>query len=422
MSYLHKGLPTLNVLASHGDETETKEYMKIIGNKHEKMRNFSIFWRKRVNKIFENDHSQMIGKAASEYILESIPSDEELEKKLQSFQVNSKNNDIIFYEHNKFKRLIKEADTFLISQEIINVFKFSKFFNFKEFSSFVKLSKKIYIELADLLSCSTVEGLLLSRNDLIYYVEEHLRKRDFLDFLANELDFYAHYVVSLFSYYFDPFQTGTFDPFKMIYSSYFIEFYQPEGDQPDGVYSFASFFNIFEKYNDIVNDNGMVDKESIRKLNECFTNAFIDRIFEISNTYNDSLDFDAFIKFYIPFTQSKNKNAGYYFFKLLDIDNDGLISISDLSYFYNGCLKENETKDEQFNIFLMELFDQSCSNQLGITLKQFINFGDNLFGILMKIINFKFFEDEIAKEEEEENFENNIEVEDEDDDYYYDDE
>lgn len=46
------------------------------------------------------------------------------------------------------------------------------------------------------------------------------------------------------------------------------------------------------------------------------------------------MDYKCFIKFYIAFDNIDTCQAIYYFFKLLDLNDDGYIDAFDINYFY----------------------------------------------------------------------------------------
>ena len=67
----------------------------------------------------------------------------------------------------------------------------------------------------------------------------------------------------------------------------------------------------------------------------------------------------------------KSENCLRLYFKLFDVDNDGILNDNDLYFFYNS--KKFDLNNDPFDSFFNNLIDCTDSNQSGITLNNFLN-------------------------------------------------
>ncbi|VDK75608.1 unnamed protein product [Litomosoides sigmodontis] len=120
------------------------------------------------------------------------------------------------------------------------------------------------------------------------------------------------------------------------------------------------------------------------------TNSFMQRVFEVQQTYdNDEIDLRGFCDLLLAMENksaslSFERSALNYYFRVLDVDGDNLLSASDLNFFYRDlarmlekCLEESESlKAPSFEDIKNEIFDMCNSKSPeGITLKELISSG-----------------------------------------------
>ncbi|MCP9257323.1 Serine/threonine-protein phosphatase 2A regulatory subunit B'' subunit gamma [Dirofilaria immitis] len=115
------------------------------------------------------------------------------------------------------------------------------------------------------------------------------------------------------------------------------------------------------------------------------TNSFMQRVFEVQQTYdNDELDLRGFCDLLLAMENKSDRSALSYYFRVLDVDGDNLLTASDMNFFYRDlarlledCFSDDSLqKAPLFEDVKNEIFDMCCSkNPEGITLKELISSG-----------------------------------------------
>ncbi|KAK6111970.1 hypothetical protein QQG55_45800 [Brugia pahangi] len=134
------------------------------------------------------------------------------------------------------------------------------------------------------------------------------------------------------------------------------------------------------------------------------TNSFMQRVFEVQQTYdNDELDLRGFCDLIFAMEHKSDRSSLSYYFRVLDVDGDNLLTASDLNFFYRDlakmledCLSDDSSqKVPSFEDIKNEIFDMCHSkNTDGITLKELISSGkgDTVVGMLTDLDAFLEYE------------------------------
>ncbi|VDM07350.1 unnamed protein product [Wuchereria bancrofti] len=134
------------------------------------------------------------------------------------------------------------------------------------------------------------------------------------------------------------------------------------------------------------------------------TNSFMQRVFEVQQTYdNDELDLRGFCDLIFAMEHKSDRSSLSYYFRVLDVDGDNLLTASDLNFFYRDlakmledCLSDDSSqKVPSFEDIRNEIFDMCHSkNTKGITLKELISSGkgDTVVGMLTDLDAFLEYE------------------------------
>uniref|UniRef100_A0A8R1XW41 Serine/threonine-protein phosphatase 2A regulatory subunit B'' subunit gamma n=3 Tax=Onchocerca TaxID=6281 RepID=A0A8R1XW41_ONCVO len=115
------------------------------------------------------------------------------------------------------------------------------------------------------------------------------------------------------------------------------------------------------------------------------TNSFMQRVFEVQQTYdNDELDLRGFCDLLFAMEHKSDPSALSYYFRVLDVNGDNLLTASDMNFFYRDlarmledCFSDDSSqKAPSFEDVKNEIFDMCHSkNPEGITLKELISSG-----------------------------------------------
>ncbi|EFO26244.1 EF hand family protein [Loa loa] len=140
--------------------------------------------------------------------------------------------------------------------------------------------------------------------------------------------------------------------------------------------------NIYEQLD--TDGNGLLSFSEMTDFQR-ITNSFMQRVFEVQQTYdNDELDLRGFCDLLFAIEHKSDRSALSYYFRVLDVDGDNLLSASDLNFFYRDLAKMLEDcfsdgssqKAPLFDDIKNEIFDMCHpKNPKGITLKELISSG-----------------------------------------------
>jgi serine/threonine-protein phosphatase 2A regulatory subunit B'' len=85
--------------------------------------------------------------------------------------------------------------------------------------------------------------------------------------------------------------------------------------------------------------NSLLSKEEFASYDGGnLTAAAADRVFQISRNYNHQLDYKAYLDFVLAVEYPLRRPSLKYLFRLLDVDQKGYLTTSDLHYFWRAML------------------------------------------------------------------------------------
>lgn len=209
-----------------------------------------------------------------------------------------------------------------------------------------------------------------------------------------ETEFYTYYMytaVRKFFFVLDPKQLGYISVSKLAHSKVFGEFnrmrHQPtkqesgyregegarEGAPPrlqfPAWFSVDSAMEVYSEYVDLDQDhNGMLSKKEFLRYNGgSLTEVFVDRVFQENRMYESAdtgeleMDFKTFIDFVLA-SRTKHKREGLrYFWRMLDINREGFLTVFTLNYFFRAVKEKMEKMGSEAlnarDIVANEIFD-----------------------------------------------------------------
>uniref|UniRef100_A0A915PX71 Serine/threonine-protein phosphatase 2A regulatory subunit B'' subunit gamma n=1 Tax=Setaria digitata TaxID=48799 RepID=A0A915PX71_9BILA len=370
--------------------------------------------------------------------LESLPSDEDIEVfciNLRNNGVYSRSEDDKLVDYYNYKQTInlasKTVQDFLSAEAFMDLLQISSAKNEGRVSVGAimdylvikkeKLSKLIHLHYYD----SRGKGYL-STEDLQDFLEEEVLPR--IPSLANLngeepmlQDYYLCMAARKFFFLLDKIQQNKVRIVDIVASRLLDEFEtlndSSTGDElanaEQGTSQTRDTLNWFSKENclEIKNLYEQLDTDGNGLLSfsemvdfQRVTNSFIQRIFEVQQTYdNDELDWRGFCDLLLAMKNKSERSALNYYFRVLDVDGDNLLTASDLYFFYRDlakmledCLPEGSSqKAPSFEDIKNEIFDMCHSkNPEGITLKELISSGKGgtVVGMLTDLDSFLEYE------------------------------
>ncbi|CAG9536798.1 unnamed protein product [Cercopithifilaria johnstoni] len=356
--------------------------------------------------------------------LESLPSNEDIELfciNLRNNAIYSRSEDEKFVDYYSYKQVMnlapKALQDFLSTKTFMDLLQIS---NTKDRGSVAvnsiieylvtkkeKLSKLIHLHYYD----SASKGYL-STEDLREFLEDEVLPH--IPSLANLndeepmlQDYYLCMAIRKFFFLLDTMQQKKIRIIDVIASRLLEEFETLNGSSNDsadddddesakieqGTSQTISTLNWFSKQNCLriksmyeqldTDGNGLLSFSEMIDFQRV-TNSFMQRVFEVQQTYdNDELDLRGFCDLLLAMEHKSDRSALSYYFRVLDVDGDNLLTASDLNFFYRDlakmledCLADSSQKAPSFDDIKNEIFDMCHSkNPEGITLKELISSG-----------------------------------------------
>lgn len=302
----------------------------------------------------------------------------------------------------RIKTILGSEKQSAISPKIVNKFMIASTgkFDTKLFSAFLEQLSNMQFTILDIIKIDTNITTTIKEETLTIFLTEFISKTNSLKVLENKnewfKEYYIQYVVSLFEFHFGSFSCPQFmDAQRLLTSSLFFSLANIDKNYGNNPFKISEATSIYRVYSENLSDenDGMKTKKEMKVMCESeFSNAFLDRLFEVMPTFDGMFDYSLFINFYIAY-QNMHKRAGInFFFKLLDIDGDSLISRNDALYFYKGLVEETMFDDINEDRFFSELFDTVSGDPVnGITVKTLYKMGSTTF--IKKLIDIKCFKE-----------------------------
>jgi serine/threonine-protein phosphatase 2A regulatory subunit B'' len=142
-------------------------------------------------------------------------------------------------------------------------------------------------------------------------------------------------------------------------------------------YSYENFYVVYCKFWELDTDHDMIiSREDMRQhSNGAITDAIIDRVFsgavmrtppELRTTKGkgpcrdqptETIGFEDFVCFLLAEEDKKHPTSQEYWFRILDMDGDGVISLYEMEYFY----REIERKLTQHKFDTLAFKDVACN-------------------------------------------------------------
>jgi Ca2+-binding EF-hand superfamily protein len=179
-----------------------------------------------------------------------------------------------------------------------------------------------------------------------------------------------------------------------------------EASQRTNWFSYFSTLRTYWNFRDLDTDkNGMISKQEMSKFKKgVYTDLFLDRLYQETQTYQNEMDFTGFLDFILAIENPSHKTSIGYLFKLLDIQNQGY-----LDEFTLRCLLQaimNKLSAAKIDLVpieecLVEIFDMAGAHDKRITLKSISDLtkdliecglGSTIVSILSDFIAFHAYE------------------------------
>jgi len=260
--------------------------------------------------------------------------------------------------------------------------KFKEYFSSKIF--YQLMDETGYISLTDFFNYVVKKvSIKQTRLDLSLYDTDNtgfLTEEQFEDYLTDLIKslpqifemneafekFYVCIAARKFFFFLDPRHKGKINIRELLMSPVYQEFYslKEKKDDTNNWFSINSAMTVYGQYLNLDTDgNGMLSRSELSNFcSGVYSEVFLDRVFEEFPTYNNEMDFQAFLDFHLMVNNLSKSESISLIFRCLDLEGVGYLSKPVVTHLYKSLFQKMvkfgfEIIEEE-NI-VVELFDMA---------------------------------------------------------------
>lgn len=359
------------------EENIEKEYFKELMGHNNNKNNFKIpqfFFKKKKNTKLQNQLQKASYYSLHSEINDNLLNEDDLDE-LWIALCESSNN----HEPQAFKKL-SYFDFTAISAALPE--KFKEYFSTKIFYQLMDESGYIYIRTFFNYVVKKV-SFKQTRLDLSLYDTDNtgfLTEDQFEDYLTDLIKslpeifemnetfekFYVCIAARKFFFFLDPHHKGKINIRETLMSSVYQEFYNLKENKDDNYnwFSVNSAMTVYGQYLNLdVDGNGMISRSELSNFcSGVYSDIFLDRVFEQFPTYNNEMDFQAFLDFHLMVNNLDKPESIALVFRCLDLEGVGYLSKPVVIHHYKSLFEKmvrfgfDITEEENI---VVELFDMA---------------------------------------------------------------
>merc|ERR1712110_398722 len=247
----------------------------------------------------------------------------------------------------------------------------------------------------------------LREQDVENYIAELIETLPQLDGLDKSFhSFYVCTAVRKFFFFLDPLRTGKIKIQDILASSFLDDLLElrdqdlAKDAQDANWFSAPSALRVYGQYLNLDKDhNGILSRSELLSYGTgTLTPAFVDRVFQECLTYGGEMDYKTYLDFVLALENRREPQALTYFFRILDVRQEGSINTFVFNYFFRDILKQMEKLNQEpvhFEDVKDEIFDMvRPKDPYKISLQDLINSGqgDTVVSILIDLNGFWTYE------------------------------
>lgn len=178
--------------------------------------------------------------------------------------------------------------------------------------------------------------------------------------------FYVCIAARKFFFFLDPRHKGKINIREALMSPIYQEFYslKEKNDDSYNWFSVNSAMKVYGLYLNLdVDGNGMISRSELSNFcSGVYSDIFLDRVFEEFPTYNNEMDFQAFLDFYLMVNNLNKPESIALIFRCLDLEGVGYLSKPVVVHHYRSLFQKmvrfgfDITEEENI---IIELFDMA---------------------------------------------------------------
>jgi Ca2+-binding EF-hand superfamily protein len=299
-----------------------------------------------------------------------------------------------------FRELIQKIESpkrFLFRQEVLRPFVLpDRLFDGTRFLQFVDEVYCVQRGLAVLISCgkSISQSIDLFQLDrFIRRYSKHLKNLEKANRHPEYLDFYCIFAIGIFKFFLFPDNRMSIDIRELAVSKPFGQFVQLDDvGIRNNPFEWKMVRRIYKEFQGLdESGEGLVSNDKLLRVTGMvsdyeLSSAFVARYFESLGQFNGGISFAAFVPLIIALDNLSTPEAAAFFFRLLDLDEDGKVGPSDIAFFYKGIAATLGPDAPSDDVFLAQVFDVCQCECDGFTLEQLLEMDDHA-KVLEKLID-----------------------------------
>ncbi|OHT01646.1 EF hand family protein [Tritrichomonas foetus] len=297
----------------------------------------------------------------------------------------------------------------------------TNYFQANKYINFIRIIIKVQNALSMIYKSDPFIEKRITEITLTKFVENYTQTLEKLSKFADNfswfLEYYGQIVIARFMFQFSSIHDFKIDTRTFITSNLFYNLIELDSspNNKENPFQPHEIIHIYNLYVGLDTDGvGLLTAENMKKFeNYEFSDAFLKRLFDIISLQEQTFDFYQFILLYFQLRNMTSRPGTQFFFEVLDLDGDGVISRNDINYFYKAIVTETNVKNHDYDAFLSKILDIiSCQSEF-VTEEDLLDSENQelFFKLLIDLNTFKDWEqqsddgcddDEEEYEEEEE--------------------
>lgn len=219
----------------------------------------------------------------------------------------------------------------------------------------------------------------LREQDMENYIAELIETLPQLDGLDKSFhSFYVCTAVRKFFFFLDPMRTGKIRIADILACSFLDDLLELRDQdlakdiQEANWFSAPSALRVYGQYLNLDKDhNGMLSRSELLAYGTgTLTSAFVDRVFQECLTYGGEMDYKTYLDFVLALENRREPQALTYFFRILDVRQEGSLNIFVFNYFFRDIIKQMEKLNQ---VSIDRAFTGTGNSQL-IIFSHFLSF------------------------------------------------
>jgi Ca2+-binding EF-hand superfamily protein len=253
---------------------------------------------------------------------------------------------------------------------------------------------------AALLKFDPLRTGLISEANFIAYIREKAASLPFLSDGGDYLEKYIIFVSQRIGVVVDPLRSGRIPLRTLMNEAIMVNWITLKSSRDDPrrpLLSSETFEAIARNFKEMDSDkDGFIVADDLAKLNDYqLLPSFCARVCEVMSD-EGKLDFARFVRFQMAWGNVGETWANTVLFDILDIDENGLITMHELHYFYREMVAifrerlPNEQRAPMVEAYMSEAYDSCLATEEGITKENFVRSG-KVGAIVQHMTDLRYF-------------------------------